>query len=94
MNACISLDHGYVVNAFVVEQNAPTLDVSDYGHYVPVVKFESQSDAKEFRDLLQRDGINENRLKLFIKNYDGRPKRIILGRKDSHGEPVLQRVSE
>lgn len=82
MNACIGNDKGYIVYAWHW----------DYGHFMPVVKFESQSDAIEFRDLIQRDGINERRLKLFIKNYDGRPHKILLGRHDFRGEPVLRRI--
>lgn len=92
MEACVENKDGYIVKVWQVMGLSNNPYCSEYGHYVPVVKFDCQSDAIDFRNLLQREGINENRLKLFIRNYDGKPRRIVLGRKDFRGEPILKRI--
>lgn len=79
----------YLVMVYLIIQVAPSLHVNDYGRWRPVAAFPIQSDAIEVRDMIKRGEMNENRLKLLINNYDGRPKRIV---KWQHGEPVFHRV--
>lgn len=94
MNACIENNNGYIVKVWVTTQLTGDVYSPECGHFASVVKFESQSDAIEFRNLLLKDGINENRVKLFIKNYDGKPRMIVLGRHDFKGEPILRRIRD
>lgn len=79
----------YLVMVYLIIQVAPSLEYNDYGRWKPVVAFPCQSDAIETRDYIKRGSMNENRLKLLIKNYDGKPKRIV---RYNHGEPVFRRV--
>lgn len=92
MEAFIENKDGYIVKVWQITGLSSNPYSPEYGHYVPVVKFDCQSDAIDFRNILRRDGINENRLKLFIKNYDGKPHRIVLGKKNFHGEPVIRKT--
>lgn len=89
--ALIRNKNGYTVMAYQVIQPAPSVEYDDYGHYVPVATFSFEGDAMEVRELINRGGMNENRLKMLIKNYDGTPKRIV---KYSHGEPVFRKAQE
>lgn len=63
----------YFVMVYLIIQVAPSLQCSDYGRWRPVAAFPVKSDAIEVRDLIKRGDMNENRLKLLINNYDGRP---------------------
>lgn len=71
MEAQISAEEkGWVVWAWVVDPDSYT------GRYKKVAKFAIQSDAIEIRNLLQNDGMSENRVKALIKSYDGVPKKV------------------
>lgn len=91
MEVSIQTGGGYIVAALVSDDYAGKGNTG-LEHFHPFFRTPFQSDAIELRNYVKRGRMNDNRLKMLIRHYDGTPKRI--KRWNDDGSPDFRRVSD